>query len=264
MTNNEHNNTPRKPKLKLPFNDKKSDIGGWAFDHRAGLCITVIAYLSFAIIFVSSKIFVGAEHHSQGFYVDIEDLAALEELRDKLQEEVAEKQDFDWGSVSNKASNLNSLDEHVVDDRGTNTAELNEEAAQAQESMEENRRAYQDAINKIEQEREASRKRGSEESAERRDIKQKGNVTVTYAFADPVRHAKYLDVPAYQCQGGGEVTLEAHLDNEGKVIKATVISGGDRCMQETAVKAAKVSKFNVDEAAPNPHIGKISYIFIPQ
>ncbi|MFR9523067.1 MAG: energy transducer TonB [Rikenellaceae bacterium] len=254
----------RKPRLRLPFTDKKTDMGEWAFDHRAGLCITVIAYLLFAIVFVCSKIFVGAPQHTQGFYVDLNDLAALQELRDRLQEEVQEREEFDWGSVSNRASNEESLDERVIDDRGTNTAELNDDAAKAQEAMEANRKAYQDAINSIEKEREESRKRGEAEGGERRDIKQKGNVTVSYSFSSPVRHAQELVVPAYQCQGGGEVTVKAQLDQKGRVIKAEIAKGGDKCMQETAIKAAKGSTFNTSESAPSPHTGTITYIFIPQ
>lgn len=41
--------TPRPPKLHLPFETKKTDAGEWAYDHRVGLCITLIAYLVLAI-----------------------------------------------------------------------------------------------------------------------------------------------------------------------------------------------------------------------
>ncbi len=264
MSTEESKNKIKKPKLNLPFNDKKGDMGEWAFDHRTALCVTVIAYLVFAIFFVCSKIFVGEAQHTQGFYIDLEDISKLEEIRDKLEEEVAEKEEFDWSSVSNQRSNENSLDQSVVDDRGTNTAELSNDASKAQEAMEANRKAYEDAINQIAEDRENSRKQGQEEAKERRDIKRQGNVTVSYSFDNPVRHAQNLVVPAYQCQGGGEVVITAHLDQKGRVVKAEVARGGDRCMQETALKAAKGSTFNVAASAPNPHSGTISYIFIPQ
>ncbi len=265
MSSEQDKNKIRKPKLKLPFTDKKSDVGEWAFDHRIGLCITVIAYLLFAIVFVCSKIFVGEGQHTQGFYIDIEDISKLEELRDKLEQEVAQKEEFDWSSVSNQRSNESSLEQRVTDDRGTNTAELDNEAARAQEAMEANRQAYQDAINKIEQEREEGRKQGSEENRkEQRDVKRQGNVTVSYSFVNPVRHAQNLIVPAYQCQDGGEVVIEVQLDQKGRVTAAKVARGGDKCMQETALSAAKRSTFNAASDAPNPHTGTISYIFIPQ
>ncbi len=251
------------PKLRLPFTEEKVDMGVWVFNHRIGLCVTVIVYLLVAIAFVSAKIFVGADQHTQGFYIDLQDVATLEEIRDELQKQV-EEQELDWASVSNRTSNELSLDQRVVDDRGTDASQLNNEAAKAQEVMEANRQAYLDALNKIEEEREESRKEGSGESRERRDIKQQGNVTVSYSFADPVRHAQELVVPAYQCQGGGEVVVAAQLDRQGKVIKAEIRRGGDNCMQETALRAARRSSFNVATDAPEPHTGTITYIFIPQ
>ncbi len=264
MDNQEIKKNIRRPRLKLPFTDKKSDMGEWAFDHRTGLCVTVIAYLVFAIVFVSSKIFVGEPQHTQGFYIDIEDIAALEELKEQLEEEVQAKQEFDWESVKNTSSNENSLDERVVDDRGTDIQDLNSEASKAQEAMAANRQAYEDALNSIEQERENSRNADKDSQAERRDVKRSGNVTVSYSFKDPVRHAQDLIIPSYQCQGGGEVVINAQLDNRGRVVEAEVASGGDRCMQETALKAAQRSRFNVSADAPSPHSGTITYIFIPQ
>ncbi len=130
--------------------------------------------------------------------------------------------------------------------------------------MEENRKAYEEAINSIEEQREQSRNESHEEQSEHRDIRRKGNVTVAYSFADPVRHAQELVVPAYRCEGGGEVVVEAQLDPQGKVIEVEIVRGGDRCMQETALSAAKGSRFNVAADAPLRHIGTITYIFIPQ
>ncbi|MFI3280096.1 MAG: energy transducer TonB [Rikenellaceae bacterium] len=254
----------RKPKLRLPFNDKKTDMGEWAFDHRAGLCITVIAYLLFAITFVSAKIFVGGEHHSQGFYIDLEDIQALEELKEIKEQEIAQKEEFDWGSVSNSASNEYSLEQQAINSTGENEAALNNEADRAKEIMEANRQAFEDALNKIEADRQATIDASQEGSTERRDVKQQGNVTVSYAFANPVRHAQNLIVPAYQCQGGGEVVIAAQLNQQGKVVKAEVSRGGDKCMQETALRAAKASTFNTAENAPESHSGTITYIFIPQ
>ena len=58
--------TPRKPKLKLPFDNRREDAGSWAYDHRVGLCVTLIAYLVLMIVFVSSKIVVGRRASQQG------------------------------------------------------------------------------------------------------------------------------------------------------------------------------------------------------
>ncbi len=254
----------KKTKLRLPFSDKKTDMGEWAFDHGVGLCVTLIAYLLFGITFVGAKIFINTEQHTQGFFIDLEDIAALEELQKQLEQEVQDNQSVDWKSVSNSASNEYSLENQAINGNNSNSAELSNQASQAQEIMEANRRAYEDALNKIEENREQVRNAGKESSSERRDVKQQGNVTVSYAFSNPVRHAQNLIVPAYQCQGGGEVVVSAQLNQKGVIVKAEIQRGGDKCMQETALKAAKASTFNVSSSAPELQNGTITYIFIPQ
>ena len=49
----------KRPRLRLPFEKRKQDAGSWTYDHRIGLCVTLIAYLVLMIAFVSSKIVVG-------------------------------------------------------------------------------------------------------------------------------------------------------------------------------------------------------------
>ena len=45
MSTQETKPEPRRPKLRLPFDNRREDAGEWAYDHRIGLCITLIAYL---------------------------------------------------------------------------------------------------------------------------------------------------------------------------------------------------------------------------
>ena len=42
---------PRPNRLKLPFDNRSQDIGTWAYDHRIGLCVTIIIYLLLGIGF---------------------------------------------------------------------------------------------------------------------------------------------------------------------------------------------------------------------
>ena len=77
--------TVRRPRLKLPFDNRKEDAGVWTYDHRIGLCVTIIAYLVLMIAFVSSKIVVGRKPHAQGMYIDLQTLAELEQERDRLE-----------------------------------------------------------------------------------------------------------------------------------------------------------------------------------
>ncbi len=254
----------KRPPLRLPFTGKKRDIGEWTYDNREGLLITLILYFILAIAFVFGKIFISQSHHSQGIYIDLGDIERVERVRDELLQEVEQKQNFDWASISNRASNENYLDERVQDDRGSDVEQLSSSAQSVQQQMEANRQAYKDALESIEQMREGSQQSSGDSSSQRRDEKVEGSVTVSYSFANPVRHAVDLVVPAYRCQGGGEVVLEVGLNSRGVVTSTKWIRGGDNCMQQAAIAAAKSSRFNTDNSAPQNHIGTITYIYIPQ
>lgn len=255
---------PRRPRLKLPFDNRRGDAGMWAYDHRVGLCVTLIAYLVLMIVFVSSRIIVGRGSRSQGIYIDLQTLAQLEQERDRLEREVRERQQadpVDWRSVQNQVSNENALDERLRDDRGTNAAALNDAAAEAERRMRANREAYEQGLA---EERALRERSGSGEDAEHRDRKVKGRVTVSFSLSNPVRTSRRLVVPAYQCEGGGEVRVHITVDRAGEVVAAKVESGGDGCMRETALRAARSSLFNIDRSAPARQSGTITYLFIPQ
>lgn len=253
-----------RPRLRLPFDDRHEDAGTWAYDHRAGLCITLAAYLVLMIVFVSSKIVVGRRASTQGMYIDLQSLAELERERDRLAEEVRrrqEEQPLDWKSIRNAASNENALNEELKDDRGTDAAAINEAASEAADRMRANREAYEQGL----AEEQAIRQRsGTEEGTEHRDRKMKGRVTVSFSLTDPVRTSRHLVVPAYQCEGGGDVEVAIAVDRSGQVTSAHVAAGGDECMRETALRAARASLFNIDPSAPARQQGTITYIFIPQ
>lgn len=255
----------RKPRIRLPFDNRRPDAGTWAYDHRIGLCVTLIAYLVLMIVFVSSKIVVGRRDATQGMYIDLQTLADLERERDRLEREVREWQQeqdpVDWRSIRNEVSNENALDEKLRDDRGTNAAALNDAAAEAAERMRANREAYEQGLA---EERALRERFGREGDAEHRDRKVKGRVTVSFSFVDPVRTSRHLVVPAYLCEGGGEVILSVTIDRAGEVTAARVVEGGDACMRETALRAARSSRFNIAPDAPARQTGTITYIFIPQ
>ena len=87
---------------------------------------------------------------------------------------------------------------------------------------------------------------------------------MSYSITAPVRTTRNQAVPAYQCAGGGDVTVSVTVDRAGKVTGARVTEGGDDCMRESALRAARNSLFNIDDSAPARQTGTITYIFIPQ
>lgn len=255
----------RRKRLDLPFGTEREDAGEWTYRHRIGLCVTLITYLVLMIAFVSAKIVVGKRNSMQGMFIDLQDLAALEDERDRLEEEIRRKmqqEQLDWRSIQNRVSNENATDERLKDDRGTNTAALNDAAQEAASQMRANREAYEQGLA---EERALQAERGNEgESDEKQDQRVKGRVTVSFSLTNPVRTSKYLHIPAYRCESGGDVVVRITVDRGGEVIAARVESGGDDCMRETAVSAARASRFNIDPSAPERQTGTITYIFIPQ
>lgn len=256
----------RLPRIRLPFDDsRREDIGVWVYNHRIGLTVTLCALIITGIVFSAGHIAVGERRTNSVILIDLEDLAELNEERERLQEEIERRlrERTDWQSVRNVASNENALNENLRDDRGTKTSQLNESAAEVDQRMQANREAYERGL--AEADAIGRRKNDAEKNNDQNSSsKVAGMVTVSYSFANPVRSHRYLDKPAYKCEGGGEVVVNATVDRSGKVIAAKVISGGDACMRETALQSARASTFNIDNSAPAQQTGTITYIFIPQ
>lgn len=255
---------PRRKPLRLPFNNRSEDIGGWAFDHRVGLCVMIIAYLLIGILFFSSKIVIGRKASTQGMYIDFQTVEALKNERDRLAEEVRKaNEQIDWSKIRNLSSNENALNENLADSKGTNTAALNSDAKAVEARMRANKEAYEQGLRDAE---DASKRKddGKKGDSKQSDKKVKGTVTVSFSFSNPVRYSRHLIKPAYRCEGGGEVIVKVGIDRAGKVLYAYVEEGGDDCMRQTAVAAAKGSRFDHNQSAPAKQEGEIRYIFIPQ
>lgn len=254
-------------RMHLPFENRHKDAGEWAYDHRAGLSVMIICYLLLAIAFVGSKIILNDKPHLHGIYIDLQDLETLAEEKERLEREIEMKQlsNLDWSSVRNLTSNEALLNENLQDDRGTRTDALNASAREIAEGMESNRAAYEAGLAEAEAILDQGRAESSDDNvSEGQDTKFKGNVTVSFVLKDPVRTKRHIVVPAYRCEGGGEVVVAITVNRGGEVTAAKVVSGGDESMREAALDAAWKSLFNIDMSAPERHNGTITYLFIPQ
>jgi hypothetical protein len=62
-----------------------------------------------------------------------------------------------------------------------------------------------------------------------------------------------------------EITVDIQVDRDGKVISAIVRSGTfqDKCIWDTVVAAAKMSRFSADQSANYRQTGWIKYIIVP-
>lgn len=268
MENMQSEKPQRRPRLHLPFENRREDAGEWAYDHRIGLCVTLIAYLLLAIVFVGSKIIVGGRAAETTVYIDLNTLVDLEEERDRLERlarerQASEQEDFDWERVKNVTSNDNMLNENLKTDRGSQASALNADAAAAAERMRANREEYERGLAEAEAIRNPGRE-GDGSDAQREDRKVSGYVTVRLDVKNPVRKERHLVKPAYQCEDGGEVVVEIEVRPDGRITSARVLSGGDEYMREVALRAARNSTLDINPQAPERQKGTITYIFIPQ
>ena len=268
----------RPPRPRLPFEKGPTDLGSWAYEHRVGLCCMIIAYLAFGIVFVSVKIAMNQERVEGAMYIDLTD---MQQALETLQQQVPEQQDEgdDFSNVKNRISDENGRSESV----GRTTAStagggasssksiadfmegLDEEAAAvagrvkaSQDAFAKGRREEQEMIARSKAQREA--KEGEKESG----VKQKGSVLISYWL--PGRRDVSLYMPAYQCEGGGEVTVNITVNRNGKVVSASMkeSSTNSSCINDMTILAARNSRFNVDDTGSDKQSGTITYIFVPQ
>lgn len=258
----------RLPRLRLPFENRNVDAGTWSYDHRVGICITLIVYLVIAILFVWWKIEVGTQ---QGIAHILVDMQEQEQMREELTPEEIEilKQQMldDFRDVRNQVSNENAdLNSQLQDSKGINASELYNDANSLDDKLRANREAYEEGL----KQQDAIEKKptsGSEDGDKKQDTKVEGRVTVSFSFTNPVRTSQNLIIPAYKCEGGGQVVVIATLDINGYVNSASIdksSSTNDDCMLNAALNAARNSRFNIDNTAPAKHKGTITYMFIPQ
>ena len=253
--------SPRRERLRLPFENRNEDPINWIYDNRIGLCVTISAMLLICIIFVSVKIGGATRKSEETIYIDLSAMELIEQA--ELEKKQPKKQsDMDWSSVRNLASNENASSEELKDDKGTDVEALKAAAEAVERERKANQEAYEKGLRKANAIAQSNSTKKGEDK--RQDVKRKGVVTVNFSFTNPVRNSVNLVKPAYRCEGGGEVVVEAVLGQSGKVISATVVSGGDECMRQIAKESALASTFNIDNSAPAKQRGTITYVFIPQ
>lgn len=254
----------KRPRLDLPFGRKKFDPIIWAYDHRTALLATVAAYVLFGVAFVTADIVISRKSAEAEIMIDLTDLERLQQELERAQElNRLLNEQYEQSEVSNQISNENALDENLEDHR-TDASQLYGEAAKVQQRIEQNAAAYAQGL-EAEQRLLNRHYEGEQSTIENKKVK--GKVTVSYSLSNPVRHALRMPVPAYMCQGGGEVVVNIVVNRDGEVLSAEVdgaLSEKNNCLREAALQKAGESLFNADVTAPARQRGTISYLFISQ
>lgn len=263
MQQDKQQNNQKRPRLNLPFVKRKVDLGMWAYEHRGALMVTVIVYLLFGIAFVAADIVVERSQAQTEILLDFSELEQLQEELKRAQEINRElSREMDDSPVRNAISNENALNEEL-NDRRTDAKSIYDEADRVQQRMRDNASDYEQGLAAAD----AAGRRTQEKEGENKTTRVMGNVSVSYSLTDPIRHAKRLPVPAYMCEGGGEVVVNITVNPSGEVIAASVddaYSEQNACLRSAALSKARTSLFNADSSAPAKQYGTISYLFVPQ
>ena len=149
----------------------------------------------------------------------------------------------------------------LKDDRGTDAEQLYKDAERLAQDL---KNGQKDAIeeNAVE---ETVEMQHQQKPVEKNQKEYSGPSVLSYNLDG--RKASHLPIPAYRCYGAGDVTVIITVNNAGQVVGAKVldeISSSDECLRKFAVRAARLSKFNVSQDAPANQTGEIIYRFIAQ
>lgn len=238
-------------------------------EDKAGLYITVIFHLAVIIVLLAGGL-TAALRGESSFLMDFSGQEAEEKARQEsdFKEEISRRLDemiYGDAAAVPPASEIRNIavdaSERLKDDRNTDADKLYEDAERLRQELSGNNALQEEDM------REDAVDTGHEDK-DRKDRKGKGYSgpsVVSYNLDG--RKASRLSIPAYRCIGGGDVTVIITVDNAGYVVNAKVleeVSSSDRCLQEFAVRAAKMSRFSSSSSAPLKQRGEIVYRFIPQ
>lgn len=262
----------------LPFIKRKTDFYSWLFRNKIGALVvfTIYVFTLMATPYITFKFDMIDIPEVEGILIDFQKVEELEEMLRKLQEEG--KMEY-IGDIDNKISDESSevkedkIEEYIQEEyTDIDSEKLLEELANQGNSDYMNSHAgdldkleldAQGELNEFYKQREASR--AARAAAESEFSKKSGNVTVSFNLAG--RRALFLEVPSYLCRGGGKVVVSISVNRMGDVVSANVIQTigvKDPCLTETAIWAAKRSKFNYKEDAESRQKGTITYMFVAQ
>ena len=218
-----------------------SRIGRLKKEDKAGFYITVIFHLAVIIVLLAGGL-TAALRGESSFMMDFSKQEAEEKIRkeSEFKEEISRRLDeliYGDAAPAPSASEIRNIavdaSSPLKDDRNTDADKLYEDAERLRQDLTGSRNLCPSVFSYI-----------------------------LYGIK-----ARRLSFAAYRCFGGGDVSVIITVDKAGYVVNAKVleeVSSSDRCLQDFAVRAARMSRFSSSSSAPLKQRGEIVYRFIPQ
>mgnify|MGYP003293788758 CR=1 FL=1 len=234
-------------------------------DERPGLYITVIFHLTVIIVLLLYQID-STIRREESFVLDFSKQEEIERRKEEAEfkEDISKRLDeliAAAKSLSTPIRNIAVDASQLKDDRGTDAEQLYKDAERLAKDL---KNGQKDAIE--EDARNETVELPSQNKKDDSKAKEYSGPSVVSYTLDG-RKASHLKIPAYRCNGGGDVTVIITVNNGGNVVGAKVmdsISSSDQCLRNFAVRAARLSKFSASQTAPPNQTGEIVYRFIAQ
>jgi hypothetical protein len=243
--------------------------------HKAGILGTIVIHLLFATIILVMKINSIKEHESAVML----DLLSEEQVKELMQpEESKQKQ-----PVQTTEEFLKKTEQEYLGAKNIGTNEADKVASDKIDQMVSELKNElnvndQPAANWNAKPQETPKEESTSENLtkeESTDVSKnvtgvrtfyKGPTTVSYFLEG--RYHQYLPIPVYKCQGHGKVVMKIEVNQQGFVVNLDVNKAQseipDECILETAINAARSTRFNVKKDAPPKQQGTLTYVFIAQ
>jgi hypothetical protein len=240
-----------------------------------GILGTVIIHLIAGIIFMSVQLNELRTERSHEFQMELapeEIPEAKPDQKSELKENNGEeKADASDKAIQNIARNLSdnspekiNREEYIdrVKDELIKSGKLGKDNyIDEQKRLKENKEPQEDEL--------PADKKNIPEKDQGKEIKPGNYRGPTRIYYDLMgRTEEYLPVPVYKCQGSGKISMNIDVDQNGKVISASVIPSesttSDPCLTESAVGSALESKFTADVNAPRVQRGTLTFVFVAQ
>ena len=234
-------------------------------DERPGLYITVIFHLTGIIVLLLYQID-STIRREESFVLDFSKQEEIERRKEEAEfkEDISKRLDELIAAAKSSSTPIRNIAvdaSQLKDDRGTDAEQLYKDAERLAKDL---KNGQKDAIE--EDARNETVELPSQNKKDDSKAKEYSGPSVVSYTLDG-RKASHLKIPAYRCNGGGDVTVIITVNNGGNVVGAKVmdsISSSDQCLRNFAVRAARLSKFSASQTAPPNQTGEIVYRFIAQ
>ena len=263
------------PGINIDFKQLWKEFTELLYIHKYGLMGTIGFHLVLAIFFVSFKINNAGPVSEASILIEFPE-EIVEKIEEEKEEEKEEKKEEKVIPAEETEESINKLlksiavnEELASKSREKASQEVDDYIKELQQELDQqhanlyknnNKESFiKDSIQHTEEE--AKRKLDSLQT-----VFYSGPSSVSYSLKN--RYKTFLPIPVFKCENDGFVVVAISVNRYGRVTKAEIIEekskSKDELLWETAIDAAKRSRFNENPYAPVLQQGTISYNFIKQ